>query len=538
MMMKFNTTNNNESETNIFTRADLNKNTMTSTPKFLQNLRMISNANSDSESDNNPSPITSKKHTHSKYIPSNDRNFQSSVELLKNILGDDVSIEKIRNALKGADGQPDIALNHLLNDKEKERARNDLPADSNSLNPLEKVLCELAEEVKCPMCLGYFRTPLVLECFHTFCKECLEELITDSSILCPLCRNTTTLTDRGVNALKPNHYLSNIIEKLKSAQSTKMCAECQKSLCTIFCKQCKGFLCTECDEKIHSMRVMINHHRIPFEDLFFDNPVPISQNFDISCEFDCVIPFNVKKEVCMDLFYFWLKELWFAPSDLAKRAIVKDFKAQFVPYWLFEVEADSNYTSLVGYSTNLFEGLSIRGRGKNIGVEVPATLSVNHVFTDIAVCGGDSNIPEMSLLTEFEPWKLEQIQPFTLKHVEGVDVLPFHMESEKAWQNLAKPKLDQLNKELCEKKLKKNTGTGSLSNISMETSFTIKSSRRLFVPIYSTTYEYRGNTYLFLINGSTAKVNGQRTYSTGKLASLSVTGIGAAIGLISSRMHS
>lgn len=47
---------------------------------------------------------------------------------------------------------------------------------SPSIQLLERVLSELTEELKCPLCLGYFNTPVILNCFHTFCATCLEEI--------------------------------------------------------------------------------------------------------------------------------------------------------------------------------------------------------------------------------------------------------------------------------------------------------------------------------------------------------------------------
>jgi hypothetical protein len=48
--------------------------------------------------------------------------------------------------------------------------------------------------------------------------------------------------------------------------------ECQKTLCTVVCKQCKAFLCTSCSDKIHSLRLLHTHHRVPFEECFFTSP--------------------------------------------------------------------------------------------------------------------------------------------------------------------------------------------------------------------------------------------------------------------------
>ncbi len=44
-----------------------------------------------------------------------------------------------------------------------------------------------------------------------------------NKLSCPLCRVDFDLEEKGVKGLKANHYLANIVEKLKSAQNTKMC---------------------------------------------------------------------------------------------------------------------------------------------------------------------------------------------------------------------------------------------------------------------------------------------------------------------------
>jgi len=250
-----------------------------------------------------------------------------------------------------------------------------------------------------------------------------------------------------------------------------------------------------------------------------------------------VIPFNVKKEACLDLFYFWVKDLWFAPSDLEKTAIVQEFKAMYIPYWIFDVELQSRYSCMLSFSDKIISPMKTSEIASPVvatGLSTPVSGSMTNKFTDVIVCAAE--IPEASLIQNFEPWKLDQIQTFTLKYSEGIEVRAFTMDSEKAWKSIAKTKVENLNREQCERKLK--TSRNILTNLVLDATIQSKKSRRLFVPIYLASYEYRGKTYQFLVNGSTAKVTGSRPYSTSKLASLSVTGIGAAIGLISSKLYS
>jgi len=368
---------------------------------------------------------------------------------------------------------------------------------------------------------------------------CLDSIAGDErSLQCPLCRTKSILDEKGVGGLKQNHYLANIVEKLKSAQSTKMCAECTKTICTVFCKQCKGFLCTDCDTKIHAMRLLHQHYRVPFEDIFLHTSNTPARNGSFSNDSDCVIPFNVKKEACLDLFYYWVKDLWFAPSDLEKTAVVQEFKAMYIPYWLFDVELQSKYNCMLSFSEKMISPMKPTESTSPIittGLSTPVSGIVSSKFSDVTVCAAE--IPEAPLIQNFEPWKLDQIQPFTLKYSEGVEVRAFTMDSEKAWKTIAKTKVDNLNKEQCERKLK-TSRSNILTNLVLDTTIQSKKSRRLFVPIYSATFEYHGKTYQFIVNGSTAKVTGSRPYSTSKLASISVTGIGAAIGLISSKLYS
>jgi len=265
--------------------------------------------------------------------------------------------------------------------------------------------------------------------------------------------------------------------------------------------------------------------------MFFnpERPRSLSQSSDVVWNTDGVIPFNVKREVCQNLFASWAKELWFAPSDLVRNAVLSEFKTVYVPYWLFEVDTVTRYSCKIGISDRTLEDKEASINHWNL-----TSGTLPQTFKDILICA--SNCKEASLLLETDIWKLDQLQSFTLKHAEGAEVKPFHLESEKSWK-LAKKRVEKLTTEACEKKLRGNTRSNNLSDLIVNVSFSSKKSRRLFVPMYSTTYQYRGKSYLFIVNGSTAKSHGQRPYSTSKLASISVTGIGAAIGFISSRIN-
>jgi hypothetical protein len=48
-----------------------------------------------------------------------------------------------------------------------------MPNQDRASNDASALLQQIAEEVKCALCLEFFQAPRVLECQHTFCTECL-----------------------------------------------------------------------------------------------------------------------------------------------------------------------------------------------------------------------------------------------------------------------------------------------------------------------------------------------------------------------------
>lgn len=83
----------------------------------------------------------------------------------------------------------------------------------------------LEEDLTCSVCYSLFSDPRVLPCSHTFCKNCLDNLLRLSTnysiwrplrlpLKCPNCRNVVELPPMGVDSLPTNVSLRAIIEKV------------------------------------------------------------------------------------------------------------------------------------------------------------------------------------------------------------------------------------------------------------------------------------------------------------------------------------
>uniref|UniRef100_A0A8C8S0K4 Zinc finger protein RFP-like n=1 Tax=Pelusios castaneus TaxID=367368 RepID=A0A8C8S0K4_9SAUR len=123
----------------------------------------------------------------------------------------------------------------------------------------------LQDERSCPICLEYFKDPVVLDCDHNFCRACITQCWEGSQTLsCPQCRQTCPEKN-----LRPNRQLRNIVEaarglRLQSAREAETEGLCEKHRepLKLFCKDDQIPICVVCDRsKEHR-----DHRVIPAEE--------------------------------------------------------------------------------------------------------------------------------------------------------------------------------------------------------------------------------------------------------------------------------
>ncbi|XP_062825378.1 zinc finger protein RFP-like [Anolis carolinensis] len=121
---------------------------------------------------------------------------------------------------------------------------------------------KLCEELACPICLEYFKEPVILSCGHNFCQSCLDQYWEEKEASCPQCREKVQGGD-----IRPNRQLANVVELVKELGSQKaeekgrVCQRHQEPL-KLFCKDHEAPICLVCDRsKEHE-----NHKVIPLDE--------------------------------------------------------------------------------------------------------------------------------------------------------------------------------------------------------------------------------------------------------------------------------
>ncbi|XP_019620499.1 PREDICTED: tripartite motif-containing protein 2-like [Branchiostoma belcheri] len=141
----------------------------------------------------------------------------------------------------------------------------------------------------CAICMLHFRDPKILPCLHSFCKECLQLWATKQQPLeCPTCRKPVSLPDQGVDGLKSNFYVSNLLDFAavkKGAGPGVPCQVCEgkEGGARSWCVQCAVLLCESCTNTHRRFPAMKGHQIVSQENLEASEDVPSGFQRKVFC---------------------------------------------------------------------------------------------------------------------------------------------------------------------------------------------------------------------------------------------------------------
>ncbi|XP_033644037.1 uncharacterized protein LOC117303788 [Asterias rubens] len=142
--------------------------------------------------------------------------------------------------------------------------------------PTTETTCKISHvHIECPICLSRFTNPKILDCLHSFCFKCLQELIDKQDpkkdfIICPMCKKETPIPDEGLSDLLSCFFLSSLIDDVINLEGPKeninppvlTCVWCDEGLEDVSrCVDCDANFCKTC-LKNHAKLKNNKHHQI------------------------------------------------------------------------------------------------------------------------------------------------------------------------------------------------------------------------------------------------------------------------------------
>ena len=126
----------------------------------------------------------------------------------------------------------------------------------NKQRTLEMILNNL----KCFLCLEEFQDPRLLNCHHSFCKECLDGYITtvcdDGVLECPLCDSEMKVPEKGARSLRKNYFYH--LQQQDIGEYCQVCGEEEEA--KKHCIECNQDFCLSCVKSHAGMTATREHH--------------------------------------------------------------------------------------------------------------------------------------------------------------------------------------------------------------------------------------------------------------------------------------
>ncbi|BCG64507.1 MAG: hypothetical protein methR_P2291 [Methyloprofundus sp.] len=240
-----------------------------------------------------------------------------------------------------------------------------------------------------------------------------------------------------------------------------------------------------------------------------------------------LLPFLIENTTAQASFHKWLAGLWFAPNKLKKYAR-DDTKLLgiYLPYWTYDSHTQSYYTGARGVTYYVTQRVSYVENGRQVtrNKRVPKIRwtnvhgQVSRFFDDVLV-GASRSLPR-KIIDQLHPWDLEQLVPYNEKYISGFQSEVYQVNLDEGFDH-AKQQMDGI----IRRDITYDIGGDHQRIYQVNTQHSHTTYKHCLLPIWSAAFQYHNQTYRFVVNGRTGKVQGERPYSYWKIAFAVIMGL-------------
>ena len=228
------------------------------------------------------------------------------------------------------------------------------------------------------------------------------------------------------------------------------------------------------------------------------NPTIIPGQFHGILKPNYVIPFQYNKESAVKALKKHYLHKLLLPNVFAAENHIQEIKGIYVPFWLFDLDAEGKMTYHGSHSTVTREG--------NYQVTTTTHYSIHRdgsmVFEKVPV-DGSSKMPD-ELMDSIEPYDYSGLVPFTTAYLPGYLADKYDVNAKQSYlRAMERSKASTLDAFL-------NTVTGYSDVRITDQNLNLREKKLSYalLPVWLLTTRWKDHTYLFAMNGQTGKMVG------------------------------
>ena len=352
------------------------------------------------------------------------------------------------------------------------------------------------------------------------CEECgaaLEYAPGEPVVRCPYCGQANEIEQ----ADSPWGGGAVAEQDLDAALANELPAAEVEETRTIHCDDCGADV--EFDEKTHAATCP-----------FCASPIVTETSANRHIKPKGVLPFELKERAAREAMNDWLGSLWFAPSGLKEYARAgRPMEGLYVPYWTYDADTKTEYAGQRGDVYYVTQQVPVQVDGKTVMQTrkvpkvrwTPKRGRVARFFDDVLVLASKS-LPK-KYADRLGPWDLSALKPYQPAYLAGFRAEAYTVPLEDGFRE-ARARMDQI----ILRDIRFDIGGDKQRVDHVDTQVSKTTFKHILLPVWLAAYKYRGETYRFIVNGRTGAVQGERPYSTWKIAFAVIAGllIAGAIG--------
>ncbi len=242
-----------------------------------------------------------------------------------------------------------------------------------------------------------------------------------------------------------------------------------------------------------------------------------------------VLPFALDERTANKAMTDWLGRLWFAPNGLKEYARKgRIMQGTYVPYWTFDADTRSQYRGERGVVYYVTQTVMVDGKKQTRQVPKvrwsPKSGRVSRFFDDVLVLASTS-LPK-SYTDALEPWDLSAMEPYQPQYLAGFRAEGYQVKLKDGYKEAR-----QIMARVIERDVRFDIGGDQQRIHAVNTDVSSVTFKHVLLPVWMAAYKYRGETYRFVVNGRTGRVQGERPYSPLKIAVAVILGLAVAVGV-------
>lgn len=237
-----------------------------------------------------------------------------------------------------------------------------------------------------------------------------------------------------------------------------------------------------------------------------------------------IVPFKVDKNDARQKFKKWVKSRWFAPNDFKKKYGEGLLNGMYLPFWTYDAEAFAFYSGRGGRHRTERDK---EGNTRTVTDWTFVSGAVSSSFDDVQICASDRG-KEIKGIMPFDT--IEGTKPYSASYLSGFYAELYKIKADTAFES-AKQTMEAELHSLAEKDIRRRYDVAEVNTLN--TKYSNVTYKHLLLPIWGSSFGYKGKTYNYYVNGQTGKVDGKRPYSVAKI----LAAIGVAVVIIAAVIY-